>query len=78
MPNIANADGVEELPDLIPAYKAAALLACSWMTLKRLAKRGLLRQYRHPERSGYFYALEDVRRERARFVAVLATGGASD
>lgn len=62
-------------PELVPAYRAAALLACSTSTLRRLADRGLLRQFTHPDRTGYFYALEDVERERARFQRVVREEG---
>lgn len=53
--------------DLIPAYKAAAIAACSASTLRRWAGQGRIRQYQRDGFSGYFYVREECEAERAKF-----------
>lgn len=53
--------------DLIPAYKARRLLACSASALRLWASQGKIGQWRHPDRTGFYYDRAEVEDMRAGF-----------
>ena len=59
-----------KLGQLVPAYRAARIVAASPSTLRRWAAEKRIRQFTHPMRTGYFYLRREMDEIRDGFAEV--------